>query len=234
MQYHLIGIHGAGQGPAVFGGLVPHLAAGGLGHFQAVTLPGHGAGDDTPPLADIAAMAQWLQGRIDDVPDQAGRIVLLGHSMGALAALAAAHHPRVAAVIAMGAADRMPVHPDLLQLAQTDPAAAAKLVVKWSCDAGHPQADAVRKVTEGIMEKTSPAALFVDLAACNGWAGLEKTGKPVLVVCGQHDKMTPPAAGAALAEKQGGRQAVVDAGHMMLLEQPQAIAAEIGAFLQGL
>lgn len=233
MAFHLIGIHGAGMGPAVFGGLAPHLAAAGYGHFQAVTLPGHG-NDDTAALGSIDAMAQWLCDKIDGLPQDGGQIVLVGHSMGALVALAAACHAKVAGVVALGAADLMPVHPDLLAMAVADPAKARALVVKWSCDAGHPQHDAVREVTAGFMEKIPPATLAVDLAACNAWAGIDKTGKPLLAVCGQHDKMTPPANGAALAEKQGGTQVVVDGGHMMLLEQPQAVAAAIGGFIAGL
>src|SRR5690606_12043151 len=112
MTFHLLAVHGAGMNAAVWGGVAPHLAAAGHGHFQAVTLPGHGA-DGSAALDGIDAMARWLCARIDALPGNE-RVILLGHSMGALAALAAAHHPRVAGTVALGAADRMPVHPDLL------------------------------------------------------------------------------------------------------------------------
>lgn len=232
MTTHLIAIHGAGMNAGIWGALAPQLAAANLGGLLAPNLPGHGP-DGGAGLADIAAMARFVEGKLADLPagDDA---VLLGHSMGALTALAAAAHPRVRGVVALGAAARMPVNPQLQAQAEGDPAAAQKMIVKWSCDPSHPQHDAVRDVTLTIMQKTPAGVLAGDLAACNAFAGVAPFGKPLLVICGQNDKMTPAAAGAALAEDMGGQVLVLPCGHMMMLERTSDVAAAISQFVQGL
>lgn len=235
MSLHIIAVHGAGMNAQVWGGMTPLLAAAGYGAaFQGVNLPGHRDGDAAAPLTDMSAMSAWLHDKINDVP-QDRDIVLMGHSMGAAICLtAAANHPRVRAVVAVATAGRMPVNAELLALAASDAPAARALIIKWSCDPKHAQADAVRHVVTQLMEKTPPAALATDLAVCNALQGLPACGKPVLVVSGRFDKMTPPEQGRLLAEAQGGQYVAIDCGHMIPCEAaPQATAA-ITAFLEQL
>ena len=56
---------------------------------------------------------------------------------------------------------------------------------------------------------------------------------PALVVVGEHDRVTPPAAAVALAGAlPQGRLAIIEgAGHMLPYEQPAAAAAAITSFL---
>lgn len=55
---------------------------------------------------------------------------------------------------------------------------------------------------------------------------------PALVVVGAHDRVTPPAAGVELAGllPDGRLRAFDDAGHMVMLERPEELAAELAAF----
>lgn len=55
---------------------------------------------------------------------------------------------------------------------------------------------------------------------------------PALVVVGAHDRVTPPAAGVELAGllPDGRLRAFDDAGHMVMLERPEELAAELEAF----
>ncbi len=86
----------------------------------ALDLPGHGRSGGELPTS-IAALADWLWELIKllDAP----AVSLVGHSMGALIGLelAARHRRRIAGLALLGAAARMPVHPDLLEAAARGP-----------------------------------------------------------------------------------------------------------------
>lgn len=226
---HIIAIHGAGFSGHAFDPLVPHLAGLGFGkQFHAPTLPAHGAGDTTAPLTSITDMVDWLNVHIDTIA--AKKILLAGHSMGALVALAAADHPAVAGIALMAASLPMPVNDSLLQQAKDDPRAAASLIAKWGCDRDHPQAEAVRQTVLNQMVQTAPACLYADLAACNTFALADLPAKPALVITASRDKMTPPAAGMVLAEKLGAKSLQIEGGHMMMAEQAGAIAKALVEF----
>jgi pimeloyl-ACP methyl ester carboxylesterase len=69
--------------------------------------------------------------------------------------------------------------------------------------------------------------LAADLAACNAHERAEDDAArvrcPTLFVLGIADKMTPLKGGLALAAKvAGARVARIDAGHMMMIERPDA------------
>ena len=232
MALHLIALHGAGMNAQVWGGLAPHMAAAGYGaSFQPVNLPGHRGGEEAVPLlTTVADMGSWLRRVIDDVP-QDRDVVLVGHSLGAAIAFAAADHPRVVGIIAINSAPRMPVNTDLLALAQSDPASAQAMIVKWGCDSRHPQAEAVRHVVTQIMQKTPAATLAVDFGACADMAEVKPCGKKTLVISGRFDKMTPVEQGKALAEIQGASHVVFDGGHMLPCEHAPDVARAMNEFL---
>ena len=56
---------------------------------------------------------------------------------------------------------------------------------------------------------------------------------PTLVLCGESDALTPPEVSRELAAAiPGARLALVpEAGHMLTLEQPRAVAAQLGPWL---
>lgn len=232
MSLHVIALHGAGMNAQVWGGIAPHLAAAGYGAaFQPVTLPGHRDGDDAASLlTGVGDMAAWLRAQVDAVPADKD-IVLLGHSLGAVVAFAAADHPRVAGVIAVASAPRMAVNADLLALTQSDPAAAQALMVKWGCDSRHPQADAVRHVVSQIMQRTPAQALAADMGACAAMDPVKPCAKKTLVISARFDKMTPVEQGTALAELHQAEHVVIDGGHMLPCEHAPELGHAITAFL---
>lgn len=229
----IVAVHGAGLQASFFGGLAPHVTG---WAFKALTLPGHEARNPRALLADIAAMSAWLRSEIETLPEEYD-IALLGHSMGALAALEAADHPRVSALILTGAAQRMPVSAELLQAATDDPSAAAALICKWGIARQHPQAETLRRMLLSIMQATPPQALAHDLAACDRYdqaaMAAARVQKPALVLAGDADKMTPVEGAQALADllPQGVFAVLADTGHMSPMEKPFEIAAEISNFL---
>src|SRR5271165_5208399 len=93
-------------------------------------MPGHGrsAGE---PLGTIEAMADWVIRLLDAAG--APKAKLIGHSMGSLMALSAAHrHPsRISALGLIATAASMPVSQDLLAAAQANDHAAIDMVSIW-------------------------------------------------------------------------------------------------------
>jgi pimeloyl-ACP methyl ester carboxylesterase len=229
---HIFAIHGAGMHAGIWGSLANSLET----PLQAISFPGHGKTEGTL-LPSIEQMAAWAAARLAEHPPQS--IVLLGHSMGALAALETARHPSVAALVLLGAAAKMPVHPELLHQAGADPAAAADMILKWGISAVNPQAAAIRTVLKGQMQ--APAGVLLnDLTACNtyknGEAAAQPITQPALVLAGLDDKLTKPAEGQALSDllPRGEFHILPDSGHMLMVEKPLETAKEINAFIAAL
>jgi pimeloyl-ACP methyl ester carboxylesterase len=208
----------------------------------AVDLPGHGRSAGAA-LGSVDAIADWLP-RVLDAAGLA-QAALVGHSMGALAALAcAARHPaRVAKVALLGPAVPMEVSEALIDAAKANDHVAYELINGWSTSAGKQLGgntvpgmwllgSAIR-----LMERTAPGVLHTDLVACSAWTGgLEAAAAvrcPSLVVIGARDIMAPPRAAKGLVETLAGARVVTlpDTGHAMMAEQPDAVLDALRGFL---
>ena len=223
-------LHGAGLDHTVWALPARYFAHRGRA-VLAPDLPGHGRSEGAA-LTSIAAQADWVAQLLDEVGTE--KAALVGHSMGALVALeAAARHPgRVGALALLGAAPKMPVHPDLLAAAEANDHAAFELMTSWGFGPSGQLGGArvpgswLMGGGERLLERVKPGVLSADLAACKVYAeGLESAAKvkcPTLVIIGAEDKMTPAKAGAKLAAAiPGARSVVIPAcGHMMLAEKP--------------
>ena len=231
----LVAIHGAGMNAAVWGGITPHLLEFGL---RAMSLPGHDPKAGGALIPDIAGMAGWVRGRLEGSGVRS--TVLMGHSMGALVALAAAADPAVCGVILLGASARMPVNPDLLKMARETPNEAIGLIIKWGVDPAHPQVGAVRTVLGSLMHGVDPRAVANDLAACDAFKEGEELARqirvPSLVLSGQHDKMAKASEGENLSKlmPRSHYHLLTDCGHMMMVERPIETAHEIKDFIGNL
>jgi pimeloyl-ACP methyl ester carboxylesterase len=232
-------LHGAGMDHTVWQFPARYFANRGRA-VLAPDLPGHGASDG-PALATVAALAAWVDWLLAEVGFAAATLV--GHSMGAAVALAAAAaSSRVAGLALLGAALRMPVHPDLMAAAAADRREASDLVASWGHGGigrmgGNPVPglwlmEGARRLLEGAGRQV----LATDLAACAGFdaAGLAARVRcPTLVLIGGEDRMTPPGAGEALAAAIPGARCVrlAGVGHMMMTERPDAVIDALAAFL---
>lgn len=226
----IIAIHGAGMGPAIWSALADcDMPL----QFETVTLPGHG--DGASPCVTIAEMAKWLKTQLD--AEEQASIVLAGHSMGALVALASCAHSAIGACVFMGAGLSMPVNADLLETARTAPDTAKKLIAQWSVFKSAPSAEILREQTLSVMAGVDADALFIDLSACNDYAdGLEtarQTGKPALIIAGDSDKMAKPQSAMEMAEFFPFAEfaLLASCGHMMMIEKPAETAVELTRFI---
>ncbi len=240
-QPAVVFIHGAGMDHTVWALQTRYFAYHGRS-VLAVDLPGHGKSEGAP-LESIDAIADWLP----ELLQAAGiaRASLVGHSMGALAALAcAARHPEaVSALALLGVAPKMPVHPDLLTAAEGDEHLAFELITSWAHGTtGHVGGMRVPGLWllgggERLLERVKPGVLFKDLAACNayegGMAAAAAVSCPVILILGADDKMTPARAGRSLAAALEGAtvEVISRAGHMMMLEKPDETLTALKSLL---
>jgi pimeloyl-ACP methyl ester carboxylesterase len=233
-------IHGAAFDHSVWQWQSRYLANHGF-TVLAPDLPGHGK---SPGAArkSIAEMADWVAALVESAALE--RAAVVGHSMGSLVALETAirHPARVARLALVGTAAPMAVGEPFLAAAKDDHPAAFDMEVTW----GHARAMALATspvpgttlpgASRALNGRAHPGVLAADLAACHAWQPqLDKIRAievPTLVVAGKRDQMTPQKAGRALAaEIPGARLAVLDAGHSMMSEAPNALLRELKAFL---
>jgi pimeloyl-ACP methyl ester carboxylesterase len=237
----IVFVHGAGMDHSVWPLQSRHFAYRGW-NALAVDLPGHGrSGGEL--RGSIAALADWLWDLIKVLG--VATVDVVGHSMGALIGLelAARHRRRIGRLALLGAAARMPVHPDLLAAAGGPGARAAELICDWGFGpAGHlgghkapgswMMGHAMR-----LLERSVGPVLETDLAACHayedGAAAVAKVRCPTLVLAGEFDRMAPARQGARLAEAIKGARfvAIPAAGHMLMVEQPDATLDALVEFL---
>ena len=238
----IVFLHGAGMDHSVWALQARALAYAGF-FVLALDFPGHGASEG-PPLASVAALADWTAALISAV---GGRAALVGHSMGALIALAtAARHPEsVSAIALVGVGARMPVHPDLLAAAKADNHDAVDMVSLWGLGGaatrgGSPSPGLwMLGGVSRLLERAPKGVLHADLAACNAYgealADAARVTCPTLLLLGERDQMTPLKSGRALAEKIAGAQTrvVPGAGHMLMIEKPDETLDALKAFFAG-
>ncbi|ROR32546.1 alpha/beta fold hydrolase [Inmirania thermothiophila] len=234
-------LHGSAQDHTVWLWQSRYLAHHGW-RVLAVDLPGHGRSEG-PPLPRIEDLAGWTAALLEAAG--AGRAVLAGHSMGSLVALetAATEPDRAAALVLVGTTFPMAVNEALLAAARADDHAALDMVNLWGHGSamhlgGHP-VPGMWMLGAGIrlLERAAPGVLYTDLAACNAYAaGLERARRvrcPVLAILGGADRMTPPRAARPLLDALPGVREVVvpGAGHMLMVEAPDAVLDALRGFL---
>lgn len=208
----------------------------------AVDLPAHGRSGGSV-LPSIPAIADWLAALLDGL--DVDRVVLVGHSMGALASLdmAARHPARVRALALLGPAAPMAVSDALLDAARSDAPLACELMTGWTLSprshlGGNRQpglwmtASALR-----LLERSRPGVLHADLAACHGYAGglaaARAIGCPVLLLFGQRDQMVPPRNAGPLLDALAAKRVVTipDCGHSMMAEAPDLVLDALREFI---
>ncbi|MFV9504327.1 MAG: alpha/beta fold hydrolase [Oscillochloridaceae bacterium umkhey_bin13] len=223
----LVCLHGAGGLHTHWGQLLTGLAE--HGRVVAPDFPGHGR--STPPApADLAAYGAATLAFLDAL--ELEQAILVGHSMGAAAALEAylVAPNRVAGLILIGAAARLRVAPALLTgLADDPPAAVTQLV-----NAMYPEAASALRPDAINEYLRDPRMLAHDLQACNGWdrrADL-RPGPPSLVLVGSDDLLTPPKLGTELSSLLAGQCVTLEGvGHAPMIQAPAATLAAIHDWL---
>lgn len=232
-QIPVVLIHGAGGMHLYWPSVIRRLRG---YRIYALDLPGHGKSLGTGRQSIDAYMAEvnaWM--------DRIGldNAVFAGHSMGSAIALKMAlkHSKRVRGLILIGAGARMRVHPDILT-GIDDPAnfqLIVKLVFEW---AFAPQAPVrLVELARQRMAETQPAILQGDFIACNDFDVITQLGGigcPVLVMCGEEDRMTPTRYAQFLVDhiRSAELEIIPGCGHMAMLEKPDEVTWFMQRFLR--
>lgn len=226
-------VHGAGASSAIWMMVMGRLAR--ATQAVAIDLPGHGP---SPALAGMGDAAAGTLARYRDATGMLaaalclGPSVLVGHSMGALVAIEAAlaWPDKVRGLVLAGAAPRLPIHEEVLDLIGHDHAG----VPAWMAAHGlSPRAQpAVRRgfLAAGVV--TSPEVTRADFEAVRATDLSARVGSlacPVIWLDGADDRIvTPPA-----APRPGTVEALRDVGHLTPIEAPGAVAAAAARLVAG-
>ncbi len=227
----LVMIHGAG-GSSVVWKAQTHLLKS-LCNTFALDLPGHGE-TKGGGKSDISEYAEWLVEILRDVFDEPP--YLMGHSMGgAIVQTAVLTNPElVRGIILAGTGPRLQVAPVFLDGLQHNFDKIIETVL------GYAYASNAEKslVQEGIklMKQTGGRVVYGDFAACNRFDSrneVDKINSPCLILCGEEDKLTPPALSQKLHQliRNSTLKVIPAAGHMVMIENFKMFNEAVGVFL---
>ena len=198
-----------------------------------------------PALTSIELMAAWLIRALDAA--QVGKVHLVGHSQGFLVALEAATllGDRLTSVTALATASAIPVNAALVETAQSNPKAAAEMMLRWGFGTPHQYGTSavpgMQPIGVGVrIMANNPLA--TDLAACVDYSKgsqrarqLANQGCPSCVILAGQDRMTPKKEGLKLAQDLNTRaQVIADTGHMLPMEAPKQSLNLMKTFIQSL
>ena len=228
----LVLIHGAGGTYLHWPAEIRHLAG---EDILAIDLPGHGASEGEGKETIDAYAGSVLE--FMDYMD-IGQAVIAGHSMGSAIAqrLSLDSPERVRGLILIGAGAKLRVHPKLVEYCSSERTypEAVSLVVKWAFSQ---QADErLVELAGQRMAEMPTSVMLADFLACDAFDLLnevQEIQQPAMVICGEDDQMTPVRFSEYLVDKLtvARLEIVPNAGHMVMLEQPEIVAQLIKGFL---
>ena len=166
---------------------------------------------------------------------------ICGLSLGGVVAIAI-HHLAQDSCASLILADTFASHPDGQGIYERSIAASEnmRVLAEGRVDVllAQPADPAVRSEVVETMARIDPAAVRIGAEAvwlANQAERADAIRVPTLVVCGDQDRITPPALSTSLTRMIPGAhcELVERAGHLSNLEQPQAFNTIVGAFIRG-
>lgn len=231
----VIFIHGAGGNNLYWPAEVRRLSG---QRLYAIDLPGHGKSEGIGRQS-IADYARCVLDFMDEL--KLRKAIFVGHSMGGAIALelALSHGRRTLGIGLISTGVRLRVAPDLLEKTSTQVTfpLAVQAINEWAFG---PQADPrLKELSIKRMAEIRSSVLHGDFLACDAFDLTPRLGRvkvPTLIVCGTQDKMTPLHYSETLHAriKNSLFHSVEGAGHMVMLENPVAVATYLQLFLDSI
>ena len=230
----IIFVHGSGSNHSIWLPQVHALAP--IARPVAVDLPGHGQ-SDPPGRTSVEAYRDVILSLLDAL--QFDRAMIVGHSLGGAIAqtLALSHPDRVAALGLVGTGARLRVLQTILDGLLNDFENTIPFIVENSHAPN--LSDALRARGLAELRACDPHVTHGDYASCNVFDVIARVGEihaPTIVICGKQDRMTPVKYSEFLVSKIPGAQLelVDNAGHNVMLEQPDAVSRALFDFVKTL
>lgn len=228
-------IHGSGGNANLWREVMDGLADG--YDSLAVDLPGHGKSQGLG-MKSIPEYREFLKDFFGVLGME--KIVLGGHSLGGgiVQDFALKYPEKLRALLLIGTGARLRVLPEALERMRQ--MAEGKIELRfdpWGFGPG--VTPEVLSEAEREWAKTSPRVRYQDMVACDQFdvmKEVEKIRLPALMVCGREDRLTPIKYSEYLRGKiSGSKMEIVEgAGHMVMLEAPDALSKAVLAFLRSL
>ncbi len=232
----IVFLHGSGMSHIVWS-LTEQFFSNQNFNVLSIDLPGHG-NSDGPCKDTIEKITDWLEKAFNQL--NLRDLVLIGHSQGCLEILEFAHkYPiRIKKLIFVGGSYKMPVHPDLIELAKNGDSDAVKLMMKWGYEGskkfigGNP----IKRIIQSTRDISE--ILAVDLIACNNYSnGKEAAGSincPSMFIFGSLDKMVNIEVGKKFSNlvKNSSTHIFEECGHMIMIEKAFEMREKILEFLK--
>ena len=232
----IVFLHGSGLSHIVWS-LTEQFFSNNNFNVLSIDLPGHG-NSDGPCLESIEKIADWLEKVFDKL--NLNNLILIGHSQGCLEIIEYAHKykNRLKKLVFVGGSNKMPVHPDLIDLAKNGDSDAVKLMMKWGFT------DSKKFIGGNPIEKIiqSPRdirdILAVDLVACNNYKNGSEAVKsiecPSMLILGSLDKMLNLEAGKKFSSliSNLSTHIIEGCGHMIMIEKAFEMREKVLEFLK--
>ena len=232
----IVFLHGSGMSHIIWS-LTEQFFSNQNFNVLSIDLPGHG-NSDGPCINTIEKITDWLEKAFIQL--NLNDLVLIGHSQGCLEILEFAHkYPtRIKKLIFVGGSYKMPVHPDLIELAKNGDSDAVKLMMKWGYEGskkfigGNP----IERIIQSPRDISE--ILAVDLKACNNYLNGSEASKtinlPTLFILGELDKMVNLEAGKKFSNsiKNSTTHVISGSGHMIMIEKAFEMREKIFEFLK--
>jgi pimeloyl-ACP methyl ester carboxylesterase len=228
-QRALVFVHGAGGSHLNWPPQLRRLAG---ANTYALDLPGHGQSEGQGRTS-ISAYADFVAAFIETLGLE--KATLVGHSMGGATALdfALRYPERLDRLVLVGSGARLRVAPAILNGIRQDFQAVVRLICDYAFAPDAPQQ--LKREGHRQMGQTHPDVLYGDFAACDVFDVMDRLGEvhcPTLAICGTADRLTFPKYSTYLRDNIPAAQLVLveGAGHMVMLEQPEAVSRAIADF----
>ena len=232
----IVFLHGSGMSHVIWS-LTEQFFSNQNFNVLSIDLPGHG-NSDGPCINTIEKITDWLEKAFNQL--NLNDLVLIGHSQGCLEILEFAHkYPsRIKKLIFVGGSYKMPVHPDLIELAKNGDSDAVKLMMKWGYEGskkfigGNP----IERIIQSPRDIRE--ILAVDLIACNNYSnGKEAAGSiscPSMFMFGALDKMVNIEVGKKFSNlvKNSSTHILEGCGHMIMIEKAFEMREKVLEFLK--
>ena len=197
-------------------------------------LPGHG-GSDPRGEDRISSYARWVQLSSEKLFTKKP-FVLVGHSMGGAIVLELGLDPPegLQGIVVVGSGAKLPVTRAIFQMLSDNPEAFFETIGRFAFSPAAPVAMVERFVL--VARQCPPPVIFNDFQACDHFDirnRLPEIKIPTLVLCGEEDQLTPVKYSRYLHEgiTTSSLTLIPNAGHMVMMEQPDPLNRGIESFL---